>query len=510
VSLFLEPADSDLYDFLKEAHAIIQKSPSILEAVDKDLDAHALRKKAVRIADAEWLDQHSPSLPGMPEAAPVPDEPMVLLNGRPRTPAYVVVIALLLRGYSGAGFKTADVTSLMAESITLRVFFANLGLPMPGRSTLTELINAVSNETRLLLLDAQLAQALRLKLDDFKILLQDSTHVDGNTVWPTDSRLMVNLVSRLFRVIRGFDRVHLPPVEYDRLRKLLSKMVELDREIEFSRGKKGSKRTRRRLYKKLLRMAKRIYTLLDPQIAELADAVNALDVLPSHKAIAERAVALVQSDLSALRKVYAACEARVLHEEKVPMSQKVLSLSDPDAGFISKGQREPVIGYKPQIARSGAGFITGLLLPQGNAPDSQNLVPMVDEVIKRTTVIPNVVSVDDGYASANNLKALKQKDRYIEVVSINGSKGRALTSCADWESEAFAQARDKRSAVESLMFTLKHGFDFGEVARRGLAAVYAEMLEKALAYNACVTARLRRQKAARARTRGHAPMQAVG
>ena len=46
--------------------------------------------------------------------------------------------------------------------------------------------------------------------------------------------------------------------------------------------------------------------------------------------------------------------------------------------------------------RHPAGFITGLLLPQGNAPDSKNLLPMVDDVIARTTITPNVVSVDDG------------------------------------------------------------------------------------------------------------------
>jgi hypothetical protein len=171
------------------------------------------------------------------------------------------------------------------------------------------------------------------------------------------------------------------------------------------------------------------------------------------------------------------------------MSEKVLSLSDPDAGFITKGQREPVVGYKPQIARSGAGFIVGLQLPKGNAPDSKHLISMIDEVMGRTKILPRVVSVDDGYASAQNVSQLK--DRKIEVISINGSKGRALTSRADWESDLYAEARDNRSAIESLMFTLKHGFDFGEVARRGLSAVYAELLEKALAYNLCLMVRLR-------------------
>ena len=176
------------------------------------------------------------------------------------------------------------------------------------------------------------------------------------------------------------------------------------------------------------------------------------------------------------------------------MAEKKLSVSDPDVGFIAKGQRVPVIGYKPQVARSGAGFITGLLLPKGNAADSNKLVPMVDDVVRRTTVVPKVLSVDDGYASAANLAAMKA--RGIEVISINGSKGRALTAPADWDSDEYALARDQRSAVESLMFTLKQGFDFGEVARRGLAAVYGELLEKALAYNLCHLARMRHARKA--------------
>ena len=107
------------------------------------------------------------------------------------------------------------------------------------------------------------------------------------------------------------------------------------------------------------------------------------------------------------------------------MSEKVLSLCDPDVGFIAKGQRDPVIGYKPQLARSGEGFIVGLHLPKGNASDSPQLVPMLDEVIARTGIVtPKVVSVDDGYSSADNFAAL---DREIEIISMNGAKGRALT-----------------------------------------------------------------------------------
>ncbi len=66
VPLFLAPANSDLYDFLEETHALIEKAPSLVEAVEKDLDAHGLRKKVLRVADAQWLANKTLNLPGMP------------------------------------------------------------------------------------------------------------------------------------------------------------------------------------------------------------------------------------------------------------------------------------------------------------------------------------------------------------------------------------------------------------------------------------------------------------
>jgi IS5 family transposase len=118
---------------------------------------------------------------------------------------------------------------------------------------------------------------------------------------------------------------------------------------------------------------------------------------------------------------------------------------------------------------------------------------MVNVVARRTGVVPTVLSVDDGYASKANMDAMKAQG--IKVISINGSKGRAITARAAWNSDEYAEARDQRSAVESLMFTLKQGFGFGQVARRGLSSVHGEMLEKAIAYNLCHAARLRRGSA---------------
>ena len=94
-----------------------------------------------------------------------------------------------------------------------------------------------------------------------------------------------------------------------------------------------------------------------------------------------------------------------------------------------------------------------------------------------------MVSVDDGYASKNNIDDLHEMS--IDIVSISGAKGKKLTSIDDWQSGAYCTARADRSAVESLMFVLKYCFEFGNLKRRGIEAVRIELTEKVVAYNFC-------------------------
>ena len=70
-----------------------------------------------------------------------------LETGRPHTEAYLVYLFLMLRGFNG-GCKDQHARLLLEESITLRVWLEHLGLELPPASTLSENINAVSNQTR--------------------------------------------------------------------------------------------------------------------------------------------------------------------------------------------------------------------------------------------------------------------------------------------------------------------------------------------------------------------------
>ena len=72
-------------------------------------------------------------------------------------------------------------------------------------------------------------------------------------------------------------------------------------------------------------------------------------------------------------------------------------------------------------------------------------------------------------------------------------KARGSSRRSNGKAGPYRQARAERSAIESLVFTLKEGFEFGEMARRNHENVLAEMLEKALAYNISQIIRVRKK-----------------
>jgi hypothetical protein len=127
----------------------------------------------------------------------------------PRTDAYIVYLFLMLRGFSG-GCKDQHARLLLEESITLRLWLENLGLQLPSASTLSDNLNAVSNQTRALIHQVQLRYIIQQGLDDFQKCFIDSTAVEANTERPTDSNILVRLIARVCTAGGNLHRLDLP------------------------------------------------------------------------------------------------------------------------------------------------------------------------------------------------------------------------------------------------------------------------------------------------------------
>lgn len=490
--LFLMPIDSELQQFLTQTHRIVQFQPAILDRIEADLKAHGLQKKRLREADRRFREGQTPDLTNLKiELRQVDAAQMELEVGRPRLEPYLVYLFLMLRGRLG-GCKDQDARLLQEESITLHCWLENLGLTLPAASTLSENLNAVSNATRDFIHKAQLRYIVDEGLDDFSSLYLDSTAVKANTERPTDSGLITKLVERICRRGRKLDRFGLPNFNPSGLGELQQDLRRMHREIGFSSGKPKKQGKVKKLYYQLLRRGRRVCKRFERELAAVQGALKQRELLPSQRLVAEEAIELIGADIQAIGQVAAAGERR-MEGEKVPSSQRVISLSDGDAAFIIKGGWDPVLGYRPQLGRSGQGFVSALILPKGNAADGGQLVDVVLDHWDRSEVLPRLVSSDDGYSNQSAREDLLEAG--VEVVSISGAKGRRITAAEEWNRPDYRAARANRSAVESLMFTLKDGYEFGQLLRREAENVRAELTEKVLAYNIGQIIRVRERRA---------------
>lgn len=490
--VFLTPIDSQLNDFLNEIHRIALLEPSIVERIDEDLDLHAKKKKLLRLADAEFLAGQTLDLPELQlQLRELQIDKIQLETGRPRTDAYIVYLFLMLRGFNG-GCKDQHARLLLEESITLKLWLEHLGLQLPPASTLSDNLNAVSNQTRALIHEVQLRYIIQQGLDDFQKCFIDSTAVEANTERPTDSIILVRLIARVCTAGGHLHRLDLLDMNPIGLLEQQEELRRLSQQIHFLSGKARGEAKRKKWYFQLIRRVRRLRKRLLRDLETVRRNLESrADLPPSRRLMGEEALCLIADDLAALEQTANVCERRIMAEEKVPIAEKIISLSDSDASFIVKGGWNTVVGYRPQIARSGSGFVSALVLPRGNAADSRHLVAMVKEQITNTGVIPAMTSADDGYSSQEGLEEVLGLG--VKVVSISGAKGKRLLEAQQWKSRPYQQARAERSAIESLVFTLKEGFEFGEMARRTHENVLAEMLEKVLAYNISQIIRVRKK-----------------
>lgn len=488
------PVDSQLHHFLVEIHRIVQSEPAVLDRIESDLDSYGLKKKLLREADRRFLEGQTPDLPRLKIELSQIDPPAIRLEiGRPRMEPYLVYLFLMLRGRLG-GCKDQEARLLEEESMTLHWWLENLGLSLPAASTLSENLNAVSNTTRDFIHQAQLRHILEEGLDDFSSLYLDSTATAANTERPTDSGLITKLVERICRLGGKLDRFGLPNFKSDGLEELQTELRRIHREIGFGMGKAKSQGKLKKLYYKLLRRGRRCCKRFERELAVVKKALaQQRQLFPSERLLAEEMIGLMGADIQAIGQVAEACERRIFQAEKVPSSEKIISLSDEDAAFIVKGGWDTVIGYRPQLGKSAQGFVSALLVPKGNAADSGQLVDVVLEHWERSGVLPEVVSCDDGYSDQSARQDLLKTG--IAVVSIGGAKGKKITSDEEWKRADYRAARSNRSGIESLVFTLKDGYEFGQLLRRGRENVRAELTEKILAYNIEQIIRVRARRA---------------
>ena len=144
-------------------------------------------------------------------------------------------------------------------------------------------------------------------------------------------------------------------------------------------GKPKSKGKLKKHYRRLLKRGRKAADSLTGELSHLEEGLSMDSLPPARRELLKRVLSRIRRDIADAKRVVEYAHDRVFHEKKLPSTQKVLSLSDGSAAYIKKGSRNPVIGYKPQLVRSENGFVTSLIVPQGNAADSIELAPAIGD-----------------------------------------------------------------------------------------------------------------------------------
>lgn len=487
--LFLVAGNGEIAAVIAEGTRLLTDRPHLLALIAADRDAVALTAKQRRHDTARWHLEQTPPLPLREPAAPTAAPALTLATGRPRTTDETVFFYLLLRGAFGGELSDRQVWSLLADSLTLHARLADAHDRLPQRSTILGILNRLSVATVTAIHRALLDQARTEHLDDFAVVVADSTASAANSRFPTDSGLILRLLTRVFARWQALAAQGLPACPRGHLPRWHQQLKRQSQTIDYARraGK------RRSAYRQFLATAGQLLTGLGDAYDRHAPASerHCAALPPRAAATASRQWQAILLDLAEADQLCSVARARVLAGHPGE-PDRLWSLSDPDARLIVKGGRDTVFGYRPTVVRSQAGLLTALCLEVGNPADSTLVLDALAAHRAATGVQPRAASFDDGYA---NTAAAQQAARAGTLISVAGSKGKRQTAPADWERVEYRDLRRLRPQIEATIGTLKARHGWRRLSRRGLPAVHRTLLEGMIAYNLLKLRRLRQQAA---------------
>lgn len=178
----------------------------------------------------------------------------------------------------------------------------------------------------------------------------------------------------------------------------------------------------------------------------------------------------------------------MFNSEKVPVSEKVVSLFEPHTDIIVKDNKDVYFGHKLNLTSGKSNMILDIVIEQGNPADSERFLPMIENHIGTYGCPPRQVTADGSYASKDNLQ--KAKDEGIKDVVFHKKRGLETKDMAI-RSWVYNQLKNFRAGVESNISCLKRVYGLRRFLFQGLPHFKAYVWSAVVAYNLTLFTRLR-------------------
>lgn len=371
-----------------------------------------------------------------------------------------------------------DLAFLLIDSRVARTFSR---LPMernPSSSTLGENIKRISPETWDVINRAIVGLAHAKGIESGDQVRTDCTVVEANVLEPNDARLLWDCVRVTTRIV-GRITSALPNVPLDFVDRARS-VKGLSYEIQFL--SRGDQRTAR--YRALLDMVGLVQ-------AEATDILVVVEKLGSSDdddgtqlRRLMRELALV---LDSTKRVFSQTHRRIVDEEIVPASEKLVSIFEQHAYIIRKDHRHTFFGHKICLSGGTSSLILDCMVLDGNPADVTLVAPVIERLKEiRGGRAPIAMAFDGGFPSEENLAIAKAAG--VVEVCFHKQRGLAVADMVS-DDETFQRLKNFRAGIEGGISMLKRAFGMGRCMWRGLTSFKSYVLACVVSFNLVMLAR---------------------
>lgn len=397
-------------------------------------------------------------------------------SGRCGISAERVFRSAVLKQWKGYAYR--ELRERIHEGVALRWFSRFYSDPVPHFTSLQKAIKSIKPATWDRINGILVQYARRKKVEDGKSLRLDTTVIETNIAYPVDARLLWDSIRVLTRVMEKSRQV-LPELNFafaKRTRRAKKRCYA----IVMAKGPKANQR-RKELYKDLIKVANEVYRMASTCCKQLRKChhIGAMAFYQElDHYLTMTAVAIDQ------------CERRVLRGEKVPASEKIVSIFEEHTDIIKRGksQSPTEFGHKVLITSGKSGLVTQYETFHGNPSDSEMLSGTLTQHQKQYGHAPHNLCGDRRFFSQDNEDLAYTN--HVKKVSIckpgYRSKARQQIEKQSW----FKKLQRFRAGIEGIISALMRGYGLKRCLWKGWQSFKSYVGLGVVAFNLQKLARL--------------------
>jgi IS5 family transposase len=348
-----------------------------------------------------------------------------------------------------------ELRSRIADGFTLRLFTRFGSRTVPKYQAFQRSFSRLRAETVYSLNEAVVRAAVALKIEDGTKLRVDTTVVETDVHYPTDSTLLYDGVRTISRLVREHLEAELTGVakEFpDRRRRARRRMQQISR----MRDRRGQNdRAFRRKYRDLVQVSQEVVgkAVVVVNRARLMPVTN-----PLQGALVDGLCQQILHYVTLTERVIDQTRRRVFGGEVVAAEDKLYSIFEPHTDLIKRGKaRKPVeFGHKVFLGESRKGFISHYEVLEGNPPDSEQLEPSLQRHEKVFDHAPKLYAADRGFDHPT-AASLAQKAGVAELCIPQRGGKLCAERAAMQHSRRFKAGQRYRAGIEGTISVLLRG-----------------------------------------------------